>query len=72
MAVRVFFSFEVSDRFCQQIRYYKAQELQALGDYNKKNAFDEDYNKKNAFDIEDYIKRKGKVKLNKDTVITRL
>ena len=62
MAVRVFFSFEVSDRFCQQIRYYKAQELQALGDYNKKN----------AFDIEDYIKRKGKVKLNKDTVITRL
>ena len=32
----------------------------------------EDYDKKNVFDIEDYIKRKGKVKLNRNTVITRL
>ena len=32
----------------------------------------EDYDKKNLFDIEDYIKRKGKVKLNRNTVITRL
>ncbi|HET0817602.1 TPA: type IV secretory system conjugative DNA transfer family protein [Streptococcus pneumoniae] len=32
----------------------------------------EDYDKKNMFDIEDYIKRKGKVKLNRNTVITRL
>lgn len=32
----------------------------------------EDFNKKNAFDIEEYIKRKGKVKLNRNTVITRL
>ncbi|RFT23249.1 hypothetical protein CJI53_02820 [Bifidobacteriaceae bacterium VN002] len=32
----------------------------------------EDYNKKNVFDIEEYIKRKGKVKLNRNTVITRL
>ncbi|HEO0181058.1 TPA: type IV secretory system conjugative DNA transfer family protein [Streptococcus agalactiae] len=32
----------------------------------------EDYDKKNVFDIEDYIKRKGKVKLNGNTVITRL
>ena len=32
----------------------------------------EDYDKKNIFDIEDYIKRKGKVKLNRNTVITRL
>ena len=33
-----------------------------------------DYNKKNAFDIEEYIKRKGKgkVKMNRNTVITRL
>ncbi|WP_270748032.1 VirD4-like conjugal transfer protein, CD1115 family [Streptococcus halitosis] len=32
----------------------------------------EDYDKKNVFDIEDYIKRKGKVKFNRNTVITRL
>ena len=32
----------------------------------------EDYDKKNVFDIEDYIKRKGKVKLNGNTAITRL
>ena len=32
----------------------------------------EDYDKKNVFDIEYYIKRKGKVKLNRNTVITRL
>ena len=32
----------------------------------------EDYDKKNVFDIEEYIKRKGKVKLNRNTVITRL
>lgn len=31
-----------------------------------------DYDKKNVFDIEDYIKRKGKVKFNRNTVITRL
>ncbi|MCC9915706.1 type IV secretory system conjugative DNA transfer family protein, partial [Streptococcus agalactiae] len=30
----------------------------------------EDYDKKNVFDIEDYIKRKGKVKFNRNTVIT--
>lgn len=27
---------------------------------------------KRQFDIEDYIKRKGKVKMNRNTVITRL
>ena len=32
----------------------------------------EDYDEKNAFDIEDYIKRKGKVKINRNAVITRL
>lgn len=32
----------------------------------------EDFDKKNAFDIEDYISRKGKAKLNKNSVITRL
>lgn len=32
----------------------------------------EDYDKKNVFDIEDYIKRKGKAKLNRETVITRV
>lgn len=32
----------------------------------------EDFDKKNVFDIEDYIKRKGKVKLNRNTVISRL
>ena len=32
----------------------------------------EDYDKNNVFDIEDYIKRKGKVKLNRNTIITRL
>ena len=32
----------------------------------------EDYDKKNLFDIESYMKRKGKAKLNRDTVITRM
>ena len=32
----------------------------------------EDFDKKNVFDIEDYIKRKGKVKLNRNPVISRL
>ena len=31
----------------------------------------EDYDKKNLFDIESYMKRKGKAKLNRDTVITK-
>jgi len=31
----------------------------------------EDYDKKNLFDIESYMKRRGKAKLNKDTVIMR-
>ncbi|HBG6269812.1 TPA: type IV secretory system conjugative DNA transfer family protein [Clostridioides difficile] len=32
----------------------------------------EDYDKRNLFDIESYIKRKGEVKMNRHTVITRL
>lgn len=32
----------------------------------------EDFDKKNAFDIEDYISRKGKAKLNKNSVVTRM
>ena len=32
----------------------------------------EDYDKKNTFDIEKYIKRHGKAKLNRETLITRL
>lgn len=32
----------------------------------------EDYDKKNVFDIEEYIKRKGKAKMNGNTVIARL
>ncbi|HFR3591169.1 TPA: VirD4-like conjugal transfer protein, CD1115 family [Streptococcus suis] len=32
----------------------------------------EDYDKKNLFDIESYMKRKGKVKLNRETVITKI
>ena len=32
----------------------------------------EDYDERNVFDIEDYIKKKGKVKLNRNTLITRL
>ena len=31
-----------------------------------------DYDERNIFDIEDYIKKKGKVKLNRNTLITRL
>ena len=31
-----------------------------------------DYDERNVFDIEDYIKKKGKVKLNRNTLITRL
>lgn len=32
----------------------------------------EDYDKRNLFDIESYMKRKGKAKLNRETVITRM
>ena len=32
----------------------------------------EDYDKKNLFDIESYMKRKGKAKFNRETVITRM
>lgn len=32
----------------------------------------EDYDKKNLFDIESYMKRKGKAKLNRETIITRV
>ena len=32
----------------------------------------EDYDKKNVFNIESYMKRKGKAKLNRETVITRM
>lgn len=32
----------------------------------------EDYDKKNLFDIESYMKRKGKAKLNRETIITRM
>ena len=32
----------------------------------------EDYDKKNLFDIESYMKRKGKAKLNREPVITRM
>ena len=39
---------------------------------HKNYKFLEDYDKKNVFDIEEYIKRKGEVKLNRNTVITRL
>ena len=39
---------------------------------HKNYKFLEDYDKKNVFDIEEYIKRKGKVKLNRNTVLTRL
>ena len=31
-----------------------------------------DYDERNIFDIEKYIKRKGKAKINGNTVITRL
>ena len=32
----------------------------------------EDYDKKNVFDIESYMKRKGKAKMNRETVITKI
>jgi len=32
----------------------------------------EDYDKKNLFDIESYIKNKGKAKLNRETIVTRM
>lgn len=32
----------------------------------------EDYDERNVFDIEKYITRKGKAKINANTVITRL
>ncbi|HEO5027630.1 TPA: type IV secretory system conjugative DNA transfer family protein [Streptococcus agalactiae] len=39
---------------------------------HKNYKFLEDYDKKNVFDIESYMKRKGKAKLNRETVITRV
>ncbi len=39
---------------------------------NKNYKLLEEYDKKNVFDIESYMKRKGKAKLNRETVITRL
>ena len=39
---------------------------------HKNYKFLEDYDKKNLFDIENYIKRRGKVKMNGETVITRM
>lgn len=39
---------------------------------HKNYKFLEDYDKKNVFDIESYIKNKGKAKLNRETVITRM
>ena len=39
---------------------------------HKKYKLLEDYGKKNVFDIEEYIRLKGKTKLNRNTVITRL
>ncbi len=39
---------------------------------HKNYKFLEDYDKKNVFDIESYIKRRGKVKMNGETVITRM
>ena len=39
---------------------------------HKNYKFLEDYDKKNLFDIESYMKRRGKVKLNKNTIITRV
>ena len=39
---------------------------------HKKYKLLEDYDKKNLFDIENYIKRRGKVKMNGETVITRM
>ena len=39
---------------------------------HKNYKFLEDFDKKNVLDIEDYIKKKGKIKLNKKTVTTRL
>lgn len=39
---------------------------------HKNYKFLEDFDKKNLFDIESYIRRKGKVKLNRETVITRV
>ena len=39
---------------------------------NKNYRLLEDYDKKNLFDIESYMKRKGKAKLNRETVITRM
>ena len=32
----------------------------------------EDYDKRNIFDIEGYIKQRGKVELNENSIITRL
>ena len=32
----------------------------------------EDFNKKNAFDIEEYMKRRGRVRLVSNTIITKI
>ena len=39
---------------------------------HKNYKFLEDYDKRNIFDIEGYIKQRGKVELNENSIITRL
>ena len=39
---------------------------------NKNYKLLEDYDKRNIFDIEGYIKQRGKVELNENSIITRL
>ena len=39
---------------------------------HKNYKFLEDYDDRNFFDVEEYMKRQGKAKLNKESIITRL
>ena len=77
----------VYDRVCEYIRPHLNKDMEVLElvcglrsflsykfDITKHKNYKllEDYDERNGFDIEKYITRKGKTKINGNTVITRL
>ena len=77
----------VYDRVCEYIRPHLNKDMEVLElvcgvrsflsykfDITKHKNYKllEDYDERNGFDIEKYITRKGKAKINGNTVITRL
>ena len=77
----------VYDRVCEYIRPHLNKDMEVLElvcglrsflsykfDITKHKNYKllEDYDERNVFDIEKYVTRKGKAKINGNTVITRL